>query len=38
MSTDAIVLVKNDHKEIRRLFREFEHPSALKKTVGAVLS
>jgi hemerythrin-like domain-containing protein len=24
MSTDAIVLLKNDHKEIRRLFREFE--------------
>jgi hemerythrin superfamily protein len=24
MSTDAIVLLKQDHKEIRRLFREFE--------------
>jgi hemerythrin superfamily protein len=24
MSTDAIVLLKNDHKEIRRLFREFQ--------------
>jgi hemerythrin superfamily protein len=24
MSTDAIVLLKNDHKEIRRLFTEFE--------------
>jgi hemerythrin-like domain-containing protein len=24
MSTDAIVLLKNDHKEIRRLFRDFE--------------
>jgi hemerythrin superfamily protein len=24
MSTDAIVLLKEDHKEIRRLFREFE--------------
>jgi hemerythrin superfamily protein len=24
MSTDAIVLLKADHKEIRRLFREFE--------------
>ena len=23
MSTDAIVLLKNDHKEIRRLFRDF---------------
>lgn len=30
MSTDAIVLLKNDHKEIRRLFTEFEKlgPSA----------
>lgn len=25
MSTDAIVLLKEDHKEIRRLFREFEN-------------
>jgi hemerythrin superfamily protein len=24
MSTDAIVLLKEDHKEVRRLFREFE--------------
>jgi hemerythrin-like domain-containing protein len=24
MSTDAIVLLKNDHKEIRRLFKDFE--------------
>ena len=24
MSTDAIVLLKADHKEIKRLFREFE--------------
>jgi hemerythrin superfamily protein len=24
MSTDAIVMLKEDHKEIRRLFREFE--------------
>ena len=24
MSTDAIVLLKNDHKEIRRVFRDFE--------------
>jgi hemerythrin-like domain-containing protein len=24
VSTDAIVLLKNDHKEVRRLFREFE--------------
>jgi hemerythrin superfamily protein len=25
MSSDAIVLLKEDHKEIRRLFREFQH-------------
>src|SRR3954464_528163 len=24
MSTDAIVLLKNDHQEVRRLFREFQ--------------
>src|SRR5690349_25179276 len=24
MSTDAIVLLKNDHKEIRRLFKQFQ--------------
>ena len=24
MSTDAIVMLKNDHKEIRRIFRDFE--------------
>ena len=24
MSTDAIVMLKNDHKEIRRLFKDFE--------------
>ncbi|MCW2828169.1 MAG: hemerythrin, partial [Marmoricola sp.] len=24
MSTDAIVLLKNDHKEIRKAFRDFE--------------
>ena len=24
MSTDAIVLLKNDHKQVRKLFRDFE--------------
>jgi hypothetical protein len=24
MSTDAIVMLKNDHKEIRALFKQFE--------------
>jgi hemerythrin-like domain-containing protein len=28
MSTDAIVLLKNDHKEIRRIFRDFERAGA----------
>ncbi|MFD9125502.1 hemerythrin domain-containing protein [Kitasatospora sp. NPDC059571] len=28
MSTDAIVLLKEDHKEVRRLFREFEGADA----------
>ena len=28
MSTDAIVLLKGDHKEIRRLFREFQGTEA----------
>ena len=28
MSNDAIVLLKNDHKEIRRLFREFSATGA----------
>ena len=35
MSSDAIVLLKADHKEIRRLFREFEaagDKAAKKKT------
>jgi iron-sulfur cluster repair protein YtfE (RIC family) len=28
MSTDAIVLLKNDHKEIRKQFKEFQSPKA----------
>jgi hemerythrin superfamily protein len=35
MSTDAIVLLKEDHKEIRKLFREFENAS--EKTKGKVV-
>jgi hemerythrin superfamily protein len=40
MSTDAIVLLKQDHKEIRRLFREFEQagtPAAKGKAVDRIL-
>jgi hemerythrin-like domain-containing protein len=38
MPTDAIVLLKNDHKEIRRLFRDFEEagPNARKKKARIV--
>jgi len=36
MSTDAIVLLKDDHKEIKRLFREFEQAGErATKTKGA---
>jgi hemerythrin superfamily protein len=38
MSTDAIVLLKEDHKEIRKLFREFEQAgSNAKATRGRIV-
>ncbi len=38
MSTDAIVVLKDDHKEIKRLFREFEQAGAnATKTKGALV-
>lgn len=39
MSTDAIVLLKDDHKQIRKLFRPRRpsQPGSLKKAVDAVL-
>jgi hemerythrin superfamily protein len=38
MSTDAIVLLKNDHKEIRRLFAQFEKAGDnAEATKGAVV-
>jgi hemerythrin superfamily protein len=38
MSTDAIVLLKNDHKEIRRLFSQFEKAGDnAEATKGAVV-
>lgn len=42
MSTDAIVLLKEDHKEIRRLFREFQEAGenakkTKEKTVDRIL-
>jgi hemerythrin-like domain-containing protein len=38
MSTDAIVLLKEDHKEIRKLFREFEQAGEdAEKTKGKLV-
>lgn len=38
MSTDAIVLLKEDHKEIRKLFREFENAGEnATKTKGKIV-
>ena len=34
MSSDAIVLLKADHKEIRRLFREFQEGLVTQKQAG----
>jgi hemerythrin superfamily protein len=38
MSTDAIVLLKNDHKQIKRLFREFQQAGdRATKTKGSIV-
>jgi hemerythrin superfamily protein len=38
MSSDAIVMLKNDHKEFKRLFREFEQAGdGAVKTKGAIV-
>ena len=38
MSTDAIVLLKDDHKQVKRLFREFEQAGdRATKTKGAIV-
>jgi hemerythrin-like domain-containing protein len=37
MSTDAIVLLKEDHKEIRRMFREFEKAGEATARKGKVV-
>jgi hemerythrin superfamily protein len=37
MSTDAIVLLKNDHKEIRKLFRDFKKAGENAKATKAKL-
>jgi hemerythrin-like domain-containing protein len=39
MSADAIVLLKDDHKQIKRLFREFEHAGErATKTKGSIVA
>ncbi len=37
MSTDAIVLLKADHKEVRALFREFQSPKTTSARKGAIV-
>jgi len=37
MSTDAIVLLRNDHTEVRRLFREFQKASTTDARKGAIV-
>ena len=37
MSTDAIVILKDDHKEVRALFREFEKASTTKSRKGTIV-
>lgn len=37
MSTDAIVLLKADHKEIRALFREFQSPKTTSARKGTIV-
>ncbi|HEV7196675.1 MAG TPA: hemerythrin domain-containing protein [Pedococcus sp.] len=37
MSTDAIVVLRNDHKEVRSLFREFEAKSTTTARKGAIV-
>ena len=37
MSTDAIVLLRNDHSEVRKLFREFQKPQTTDARKGAIV-
>lgn len=37
MSTDAIVLLRDDHTEVRRLFREFRKPATTDARKGAIV-
>ena len=38
MSTDAIVILRDDHKEVRALFREFEKASTTPARKGAIVT
>ncbi len=38
MSTDAIVLLKNDHKEVKALFRDFQQPGVTPARKGKLVS
>ena len=37
MSTDAIVILRDDHKDVRALFREFEKSTTTKARKGAIV-
>jgi hemerythrin-like domain-containing protein len=37
MSTDAIVILRDDHKEVRSLFREFEKSTTTKARKGTIV-
>ena len=37
MSTDAIVILRDDHKEVRALFREFEKSTTTKARKGSIV-
>ncbi|GAA2160458.1 hemerythrin domain-containing protein [Pedococcus bigeumensis] len=37
MSTDAIVILKDDHKDVRALFREFEKSTTTKARKGTIV-
>ena len=37
MSTDAIVILRDDHKEVRALFREFEKSTTTKARKGTIV-
>ena len=38
VSTDAIVLLRNDHTEVRKLFREFQKPQTTDARKGAIVT